>query len=223
MTAAATKISLEDSWHRHVSLSFRAARRDICAIFIVEKVKPDSNDNILFLPGVTCLGWSYDHYTQLRTAIAGISIDQQREGDHKTTQRLSFLKFQRNAIFIILTTLLQNTPSIIFPAGRSYLKRKPRPPAGRNQNIRGGNFEPTRDLCPVFVPWFRSRLVHVGFGSGNWNSLSLILYLSMWCAQKRTRMFRSDTRHFEIFSYCLRCLFAFISNESTDFAFVLCM
>ena len=93
MTPAATRISLKDSWHRHVSLSFRAARREICVIFIVEKVKPDSNDNILFLPGVTCLGWSYDHYTQLRIAIAGISIDQQREGDHKTTQRLSFLEF----------------------------------------------------------------------------------------------------------------------------------
>ena len=98
MTPAATRISLKDSSHRHVSLSFRAARREICVIFLVEKVKPDSNDNILFLPGVTCLGWSYDHYTQLRIAIAGILEDQQREGswsrrDHKTTQRLSFLEF----------------------------------------------------------------------------------------------------------------------------------
>ena len=53
MTPAATRISLKDSWQRHVSLSFQAARREICVIFIVEKVKPDSNDNILFLPGVT--------------------------------------------------------------------------------------------------------------------------------------------------------------------------
>ena len=64
MTAAATRISLKDSWHRHVSLSFRAARRKICVIFIVEKVKPDSNDNILFLPGVT--PWViYVRYTRL--------------------------------------------------------------------------------------------------------------------------------------------------------------
>ena len=53
MTPAATRISLKDIWQRHVSLSFQAARWEICVIFIVEKVKPDSNDNILFLPGVT--------------------------------------------------------------------------------------------------------------------------------------------------------------------------